>query len=265
MACTGDPTFFTDQTIASDTLLRTWRWTFGDPATLSDSSRLQDPVYKYPKTGQYNVSMIVKDYFGCADTVDSVLTVYQTPLASFTLIDDYNGRQGQVKLNNFSSGAKTYFWDFGNDRTSTEENPVATFTEDDTYTIMLVSTNEYECSDTSLFDYKLLFKGLYVPNAFAPTSTNLGVRLFQPVGMNLKQYHVQVFDMWGHLIWESTKLDEKGIPTEGWDGHFEGKLMPQGNYMWKISAMFVDGSSWSGSETGVAGSGKTMGSVALIR
>jgi PKD repeat protein len=265
IACTGDPTFFTDKSIASDTTVTFWRWFFGDPTSARDTSNLQEPSYRYPNTGDFSIRMIVKDHYGCIDTVDSTVKVNITPISSFTLTNNYNDKQGQVKLNNLSSGANSYYWDFDNGRNSSDESPVATFTEDGTYAIKLISLNEFDCSDTTFYEYKLLFKGLYVPNAFAPTSTNLGVRLFQPVGTNLKQYHVMVFDMWGHMVWESTKLDDKGIPTEGWDGTFEGKIMPQGNYMWKINALFVDDSSWSGSDIGVGGSGKTMGSVALIR
>jgi gliding motility-associated-like protein len=188
-----------------------------------------------------------------------------TPVSSFTVENGYNGKQGQVKIDNVSTGAESYYWDFGNGKSSTEENPVALFTEDGTYIIKLVSLNQFNCSDTTFYKYELLFKGLYVPNAFAPTSTNLGVRLFQPVGINLKQYHVTVFDNWGHLMWESTKLDDKGMPTEGWDGTFEGNAMPQGNYMWRISALFVDDSPWEGSDIGVGDSNKTMGTVTLIK
>ena len=59
-----------------------------------------------------------------------------------------------------------------------------------------------------------------------------------------------MFDGWGHLMWESTKLDDKGVPTEGWDGTFEGNIMPQGNYMWRINASFVDKEPWSGPDNG---------------
>ena len=208
--------------------------------------------------------MIVKDHFGCIDTIDSTVTVNITPVSAFTLENGYNGKQGQVKLNNLSSGADNYTWEFGDGKSSTDVNPVTAYTEDGTYIIKLISFNNFECSDTTLYQYKLLFKGLFVPNAFSPTNNNLGVRLFIPVGMNLKQYHVTVFDSWGHLMWESYKIDDKGRPVEGWDGTFEGNLMPQGNYIWKISALFVDDTSWSGSDTG-QGNYNTMGSVTLIR
>jgi|GEM_PF-454396 len=264
-ACSGDPTFFSDLSVASDTAVGFWRWSFGDPTTNRDTSQLQEPNYSYPNTGDFNVRMIVQDYFGCIDTVDSTVRVNVTPVSSFTLINGYNGKQGQVKMNNLSTGAESYLWNFGNGKSSTEENPVALFTENDTYTIQLISTNQFNCADTTYYTYELLFKGLYVPNAFFPSSTNLGVRLFRPVGINLKQYHVTVFDIWGHLMWESTKLDDQGMPTEGWDGTYEGVLMPQGNYMWKINALFVDDSQWEGSDIGVGGSNHTMGTVTLIR
>jgi large repetitive protein len=135
----------------------------------------------------------------------------------------------------------------------------------ETYTVKLISSDTIGCADTTFYLYKVLFKGLYVPNAFSPTSSILGIRLFQPVGANLGLYHVQVFDSWGHLMWESTALDDKGVPTEGWDGTFEGNLMPQGNYLWKINARFKDDSQWGGSDIGVGTSTGTMGTVVLIR
>ncbi|MDP1621455.1 MAG: PKD domain-containing protein [Bacteroidales bacterium] len=265
VACIGDPTFFTDKSVKSDTTFGFWRWFFGDPTTMKDTSNLKNPSYRYPIAGDFSIRMIVRDHYNCIDTVDSTVKVNITPVSAFTVVNGYNGKQGQVKINNVSTGANSYSWSFGNGKFSTEENPVALFTEDGTYSIRLISMNEFDCSDTTYYKYELLFKGLYVPNAFSPSGTNLGVRLFQPVGINLKQYHVSVFDIWGHLMWESTKLDDKGMPTEGWDGTHQGVLMPQGNYMWKINASFVDDSQWEGSDIGVGGSNKTMGTVSLIR
>jgi hypothetical protein len=80
-----------------------------------------------------------------------------------------------------------------------------------------------------------------------------------------------VFDKWGHLIWESKKLDCDitpnsciGRPMEYWDGTFNGELMPQDVYMWKINAKFTNGKVWEGSDSGT-GSISTMGTVTLIR
>jgi hypothetical protein len=65
-------------------------------------------------------------------------------------------------------------------------------------------------------------------------------------------------------MWESTAIDENGVPTEAWDGTFQGVLMPQGTYMWKVNAIFTDGTVWRGSDIG-KGKGSAMGTVTLIR
>jgi len=264
VACTGDPTYFEDKTSLSDTTIGFWNWNFGDTISMQNTSAIEDPDHKYRNEGSYTVRMIVKDFYGCLDTVDSTVTVNITPTSSFTITNNFNDKQGNVKLNNSSVGATSYNWEFDNGQTSTEINPIVTYTEDGTYIIKLISLNEFGCSDTTFFEYKLLFKGLYVPNAFSPTNTNLALRLFKPVGKNLKQYHVTVFDTWGHLMWESTKLDTEGSPAEGWDGTYNGNIMPQGTYMWKIQALFVDDSPWNGGDIG-KGEYSTIGTVTLIR
>jgi hypothetical protein len=264
VACEGDPTYFTDHSVIADTAMGSWYWNFGVPSLVLDTSTLQNPHYIYPAVGDYTVQLIVQDYYGCLDTVDSTVTVSVTPLSSFNLVDNIDGMTGKIQLQNESTGATGYWWDFGNGRTSEEENPTVTYTEDGTYIIMLVSMNDYGCLDTTYYEYEVLFRGLYVPNAFAPTSTNLGVMLFKPIGINLKKYHVQVFNSWNELLWESTLLDSEGRPVEGWDGKFEGNLLEPGTYMWKIDASFIDDSQWNGSDIG-KGDISTMGTVTLIR
>ena len=238
-----------------------WHWEINNSVIFD----IENPFYKFLTSGDYPVTLLVTDTAGCHDDTVNVIHVNPTPVSSFDVGYNYQGKQGQLLLNNLSTGATTYVWEFGNGKSSTEKNPVALFTDDGSYIIKLVSINQFDCMDTTFLKYDLRFKGLYVPNAFAPSSINLGIRLFQPVGVNLVTYHVTVFDNWGHLMWESAKLDEKGIPTEGWDGTFEGQEMPQGNYVWKISASFVDGSQWQGSDNGAVGGGKTKGTVILIR
>ena len=210
------------------------------------------------------MKLLVRDLHGCADTVDSTITVNITPVSVFTVTDNFEGKNGIIQLNNHSSGADSYSWDFGNGHTSTDENPVVTYSLDGSYVISLVATNRYYCSDTTFYRYELIFHGLYIPNAFSPTNPSSPVKLFKPVGINLKDYHIMVFDNWGHLMWESTKIDVHGSPEQGWDGYYKGALMPEGVYMWKINATFMDNSIWNGSEIS-KGEAKNIGTVILIR
>lgn len=267
VACSGNPTFFTDKTVLADTSISSWHWNFGELTSHRDTSLLQDPSHQYKKEGAYNVRLIIKDYNGCYDTADSTVIVNVTPLSSFTMSEKVDNMTGKIRLNNTTTDAETYFWDFGDPAipTSIDESPIVSYSHDGTYLIMLVSTNSYHCSDTTFFKYEVLFRGLYIPNAFAPSSGILGVSAFHPVGVNLKSYLIEIFDTWGHLMWTSKLLDTDGHPVESWDGKDpNGNPAQSGTYMWKVNATFIDGSIWEGSDIG-KGEYKTMGTVTLIR
>ena len=87
--------------------------------------------------------------------------------------------------------------------------------------------------------------------------------VFQPKGVGIATYHVQIFNTWGELMWESTALID-GSPAEYWDGTFNGELVPQDVYVWQIEAVFLDGSVWPGKEYGPARIQK-IGTVTVIR
>jgi PKD repeat protein len=266
IACSGKPTYFTDSSQMADTAhIINWVWNFGEVSSDKDTSHLKDPLHQYKTDGDYVVRLIVKDQHGCYDTVDSTVIVHITPVSSFIYSDNINNMTGKLQFTNKSSGADTYFWNFGNGQTSTDANPVVTYSNDGTFLIMLISSNQFNCSDTTYYTYEFIFKGLYIPNAFSPTSLGTGANLFTPVGVNLKQFQIEVFDGWGHMLWSSVALDAQGRPTESWDGKdSNGVLYPSGTYMWKAKATFIDNTIWEGSDIG-KGSAKTIGTVTLIR
>lgn len=187
-----------------------------------------------------------------------------TTVANFTFTEASSKVPGEVRMINKSTGADEYIWDFGNGQTSNEENPLVTILDDGVYLISLTARNFHECTDTMAVRYRMMFKGLYVPNAFAPTASTELPGVFKPAGTNLKNYLVEIYDNWGHLLWRSDALDENGSPAESWDGKVDGALMPQDTYIWKIRAEFLDGTIWTGSDIG-KGTGRTIGTVTLLR
>ena len=192
-----------------------------------------------------------------------ILNVYNT-IAKFTVLENMYERTSRLRMINQSQDADVWDWDFGDGQSSREENPLVVYNSEGTYRIRLVASNQYNCIDTSFYLYEMKYKGLYIPNAFAPSADVSVANVFKPAGTDLKEYKIEVYDSWGHLIWESYKLDESGKPVETWDGSYKGSPMPQGTYMWKVYAVFRDGSVWTGSDIG-HGEGKTMGTVTLIR
>ncbi|MBU3927316.1 MAG: gliding motility-associated C-terminal domain-containing protein [Bacteroidetes bacterium] len=215
--------------------------------------------------GVYSVNLLIIDANSCQDDTTKLLEIWPVPMALFTLTEDWEGKQGQVKLDNLSEGATSYFWDFDDTFTSTEENPIHQYLmdSDPVYILRLVAYNQFGCPDTLDYPYTLIFTGLYVPNAFSPSVSDAAFRTFKPVGINLSEYKLEVFSSWGNLVFASTLL-ENGQPAQGWDGTFEGQDMPTGTYIWRITARFSDQSYWRGSDNG-DGNTKTQGTVTLIR
>jgi len=264
LACSRYPIIFGETSTAGDTILANFAWYMDDPAHPWDSLYGQEISYWYGKPGSHRVGLKVTDRSGCQDTTVRVVDLLPTPVSAFTLKENVDGQPGRIQFYNETEGAIAYQWNFGNGKTSIEEDPFVVYQEDGTYLISLVSWNEEGCYDTTRMSYEFTYQSLYIPNAFHPTSLIIDVRLFKPKGINLGSYHIQVFDKWGDMLWESSALDDLGRPIESWNGYFNGELLPQDTYMWKVSASFKNGKVWEGSNNGT-GIISTMGTVVLIR
>jgi PKD repeat protein len=224
----------------------TYYWNFGD----GDTSMLSNPSHTYEIPGTYNVTLVVSGGGICNDTLEltSAVTVYQTPVADFT--SDYfniTDPDGQIQFTNLSTGATTYDWDFGDGNTSTLENPINNYLENGDFDVMLIATSGAGCSDTIIQTVEVeLMKGLYMPNAMIVGGDG-DFGFFLPKGAGIATYQCMIFDKWGNLLWETSKLVD-GKPVEGWDGRYNGVVVPQGAYIWKADATFMDGTQWEGME-----------------
>ena len=225
-----------------------------------------NPTFTFENESSYSVIHTITNSAGCSDSKTYKITVSPSPLSVFNLEDNYENVQGKILLKNGSVGADEYFWDFGNNETSTEESPVVTFTENGDFLIQLFSRNTFGCVDSSSLTYKMLFKGLWVPNAITVGTGISPVGIWKPAGENLSSYKAEIYDRWGKLLWSSDKL-VNGVPSEGWDGSFEGKSCMEGTYLWKISATFKDGSVWPNANVDYRQNLQDIGSgtITLIR
>lgn len=122
-------------------------WDFGDGNVSGQFS----PAHIFTAAGNYTVKLYVENANGCADSVEQIITVYPLPVADFTYTSS-NSCYPPVTANftNNSSGAIDYNWDFGNGSTSVLTNPTATYQTPGNYTIELIVTNLYGCTDTML-------------------------------------------------------------------------------------------------------------------
>ncbi len=91
-------------------------------------------------TGEYCVT--VTDNNGCSvDDCATIVTLSPTPIADFTANQTSACGSITVNFTNNSQYATSYLWNFGDDLTSTEENPSHTYSEAGVYTVSLTATN----------------------------------------------------------------------------------------------------------------------------
>ena len=81
-----------------------------------------------------------------------------------------------------------------------------------------------------------------VPNVFTPNKDGINevflpkaIFIFNQVGHPIKSFHMTIFNRWGQQMFESNDLNI------GWDGHYQGKLCPDGQYVYRIQALALDG------------------------
>jgi PKD repeat protein len=127
---------FTDE--STNTPLE-WAWDFGDDATSTE----QNPVHAYAAAGTYTVTLTVTNPGGTDDEVKTdYITAYVAPVAAFSADVTEAATDATVTFTDESTGVPTeWLWDFGDDTTSTLQNPTHSYTAAGVYEVTLTVTN----------------------------------------------------------------------------------------------------------------------------
>ena len=128
------------------------------PSVVSFSTTFDENNYLYPSDIYNSITTTSSDYStksgystGISGNPRYGVGAYYFPevVASFTASPTSGGIPLEVNFNNDSTGIITeYSWDFGDGTTSTEENPVKTYTSAGTYTVTLTVTGLEGITDT---------------------------------------------------------------------------------------------------------------------
>jgi gliding motility-associated-like protein len=140
---------FTDSTI-SNAAIAGFNWDFGD----GNTSTQQNPSHFYTAPGLYTVRLIVTTVNGCTDTAikTNYIRVVSNPSADITgnfSFCVYNKLFVNGILLAPDTAALTWRWNFGNNKTSNVQNPVAqSYDTAGSYPLRLIVTNTSGCADT---------------------------------------------------------------------------------------------------------------------
>lgn len=220
-------------------------WNFGDNVF----AFIKNPTHRYSEEGLYSVNLVVKDQFGCKDSItkSDLVEIYPQPYANFTPEPQIAGILNPlISFDNHSEEALFFFWYYGDgDSTINFRNPQHYFKDLGEYEVMLVSENEYGCSDTAIRtimireDYTL-----YAPTAFTPNGDGVN-DCFRICGNGIDHntFVLHIYNRWGELVYATDKYD----PDEGCDGCGEGSwdgtkgsrikgdtYLPNGIYYWFV-------------------------------
>lgn len=229
---------FTDLTTVSSGTLTSWAWDFENGVT----SNLQNPLNCFDNEGSYDISLIATSSNGCSKTylIPNMINVFPSPVAEFTSnFQETDILNPIIDFTNLSSNSNSYFWNFGNENTSTLTNPSHTYNTEGIYSTTLTATNQFGCKDIMIHD--VIVKGIftfYAPNTFTPNEDRVN-DVFIPlgVGWDLEKYELNIFDRWGNNCFNTKDAGK------GWDGKVNNGNEPAqiDTYTWKVNLTDVFG------------------------
>lgn len=113
-----------------------YNWDFGD----GQHSTLPSPQHFYSDTGFYTITLTSINQGCMSDTVRIDYIQIVVPKADFYFDFDCSNPT-TVAFFDTSQGADTWYWDFGDGTSSTQQDPVHTFPSQNNYDVKLIVTN----------------------------------------------------------------------------------------------------------------------------
>jgi len=239
-----------------------YEWDFGD----GNSGRGRFPTHVYDSAGVYYVSMKATGAGDDEDVATDTVVVYKVPEVDFDVDPKLVMLPDQtMHCYNFTNHATDYHWNFGDGSTSDKKNPEHVYEELGIYDIVLTATKEYPndhvCRDSLRKEDLVNVEGkgfIEFPDAFTPSKSGpsegywnpeeTNNDIFHPVGEGVVEYTLEIFNKWGERLFISEDF------RIGWDGYFEGELMPQDVYIYKAEGKYSNGKTF-----------EKMGNVTLLR
>ena len=171
----------------------------------------------------------LKTSVGCDSIVITNLVVNELP-ANFLPLDTIlcTNSSLQIQLNGFNK----VIWNTGSTSSALKIN------QPGTYIAEVTDKNGCIAADTLNVLYKKCIP-IQVPNAFSPNSDGKN-DIFKPlIGVEVTNYHLQIWNRWGQLLFETRNY------TEGWNGRYNSEIQSNGTYVYYISFLDLDGNAYS--------------------
>ncbi len=227
-SCAGLLTDFSNVSIPGN---GNFTWSFGTTVTATPNiSTIQTPSITFNSSGIFPVTlteMVASSQ--CTASVTKTVSVNPKPKAEFGMTNNPTVAQEPVYYSDFSTppaNIKYWFWNFGDEKSDTKQNPSHSYENGGMYYVTLTITDNNGCKDTvtKSIEVNLIPQ---VPTGFTPNKDGHNDKLFVKGGPFNKMIF-RVYNTWGDKIYESADQ------TEGWDGTYKGVDQPFGVYVWTL-------------------------------
>ena len=206
--CIGDSVYFINESINA----QSYEWTL--PGASITSSIDENIAVIYSMAGTYDVGLSVS---GILETytlnIENYITIHKAPIAEFTFSPDVVYLPNAVVLfSNLSTNANTYFWDFGDETSSTDINPYHEYNVSGNYIVSLTAGNAY-CDD----DVFVYGSDVIVLNPTDINDTNTEIITFYPnpakntINLVCEEEiaSVKILDATGRILYHGKSVDNK--------------------------------------------------------
>ncbi len=142
-------------------------------------------------------------------------------------------------ITNATYGTYSYEWSPSGDLSCSDcPNPDITPMNDETYTVVVTDGNG--CIDSATIDVDIFIPCLdvFIPSMFSPNGDNLN-DVWSVIGTCIQRLEVSVYNQWGEQIFYS--VDQ----AYGWDGMYQGVVVPNDQYVYQIEVTYDNGNSES--------------------
>jgi PKD repeat protein len=129
-----------------------WNWSFGDGNWVNSTT--QNITHTYWTGGSYTVSEKASNaYTSNTTTITDYITVYNKTTSSFTSNATTGITPVSIAFSGYGQNATSYYWEFGDGNTSTDQNPTHTYEIIGTYTVRYSTSNGHWTNWTNITNY----------------------------------------------------------------------------------------------------------------
>lgn len=193
------------------------------------------PTFPATRPGTYSVQVV--QVCGPVESEPFLLSWHPQPQAYFVTQPPDSIEVGQpLLLLDSTQGGSAWLWVIPPDTFPGSPTLTHAFTQEGTYTLILISENAQGCRDTfTRTVYVRPFSGLFIPTAFTPNGDGVN-DFFEIVAPPLAWSRLRIYSRWGLLIREMV-----GVPPR-WDGYdAQGNPVPEEVYTFVLEARLYSG------------------------